>query len=78
MALNGHSGAPDCTLIPSKSQMDPTIAFFRSENLYDIDLGGMDYVRGLEVAPHAQEQHHDLHEVRWPQISNLWPCKHFL
>ena len=30
MALNGHSRAPDCTLIPSKSQMDPTIAFFRS------------------------------------------------
>ena len=47
--------------------MDPTIAFFRFENLYDINLGGMDYVRGLEVAPHAQEQHHDLHEVGWPQ-----------
>ena len=78
MALNGHSGAPDCTLIPSKSQMDPTIVFFRSQNLYDINLGGMANVRGLEVAPHAQEQHHVLHEVEWPQISNIWPCEHFL
>ena len=30
MSLNGHSGAPDCTLIPSQSKMDPTIVFFRS------------------------------------------------
>ena len=78
MALNWHSGAPDCTLITSKSQMDPTNVIFRSENLYDINLGVMGYVRGLEVAPHGQEQHHDLHEVEWPQISIIWPCEHFL
>ena len=27
MALNGHSGAPDCILIPSYGKMDPTIGF---------------------------------------------------
>ena len=27
MALNGHSGATDCTLIPSESQMDTTMVF---------------------------------------------------
>ena len=28
MALNGHSGATDCTQIPSNSKMDPTMVFF--------------------------------------------------
>ena len=31
MASNGHSGPPDCTLIPSDGKMDPTMGFSRSE-----------------------------------------------
>ena len=27
MVLNGHSGAPDCTLIPSMCKMNPTTGF---------------------------------------------------
>ena len=78
MALNRHSGASNCTLILSKSQMDPTIVIFRPENLYDINLGVLGYVCGLEVAPHGQEGHHGPYKVEGPQISNIWPCQHLL
>ena len=33
MALNGHSVAPDCTLIPSETKTDPTTVFLMVKNL---------------------------------------------